>query len=226
MDNIVLIIPAYEPPSSFIELVCKLTDKGFRKIIIVNDGSTEQYEHIFEKISQNGPKIIKLKKNYGKGYALKCAINYAIKEYGKEISIITADCDGQHSVEDIVKIKHALQTTSNSLILGVRKITKKTPFASIVGNIFLSALFFLLTKKFCKDTQTGLRGIPNHLLKYAINAQGKRYEYETNFLFDIANKTNFVFVPIQTIYINKNKNSHFKKFYDSIKILQAIHKLK
>ena len=56
-----------------------------------------------------------------------------------------------------------------------------------------------------------------------INVSGERYEYETNMLSYFAkNKIDMVEEDIKTIYIDKNKNSNFKKIKDSIRVYRTI----
>ena len=56
-----------------------------------------------------------------------------------------------------------------------------------------------------------------------INIPGERYEYETNMLFYFTkNKIDIVEEDIKTIYIDKNKNSNFKKIKDSIRVYRTI----
>ena len=73
------------------------------------------------------------------------------------------------------------------------------------------------------DTQTGLRGIPNDFIKKIINLNGSRFEYEINVLkYAVKEKVLIKEVMINTIYIKKNKSSHFKAFKDSFMIYKEM----
>ena len=56
--------------------------------------------------------------NLGKGRALKTGFNEAINQVEKHrlCGVITADADGQHMVNDIIKIADCLVANNNSII--------------------------------------------------------------------------------------------------------------
>ena len=97
-----ILIPSYEPEKELIPLVDSLFDLGF-DIILVNDGSKKQYDEIFDQVKD---KVIYLeqKPNKGKGAALRMGFSYANINNKDHNFVITVDGDGQHAVEDIVKI--------------------------------------------------------------------------------------------------------------------------
>lgn len=69
------------------------------------------------------------------------------------------------------------------------------------------------------DTQTGLRGIPSSFMRELLALKGERFEFETNMLMETKKrKIPIVEVPIQTIYIEENKTSHFNPIRDSVRI--------
>lgn len=95
-----VVIPALNPPSTFPSYVEELIDCGFNNIIIINDGSTQEYEYIFD-ILQSKPECSLLKHsiNLGKGRAIKNAMRFFLnsKNTGDFIGVITVDSDGQPS---------------------------------------------------------------------------------------------------------------------------------
>ena len=154
----VIIIPAYEPDEKLIRLVGELKEKCDCKILIVDDGSGEKYDWIFERAENFGAVVVRYNKNKGKGGALKTAFNI-VKNWDDAEEIVTADCDGQHLPEDIMKIMKEVKTNKSKIILGARHFTGKVPFRSIFGNKLTSIVFLLAKGKKITDTQTGLRGI-------------------------------------------------------------------
>jgi putative flippase GtrA len=84
-------------------------------------------------------------------------------------------------------------------------------------------VFRLQTGRRCTDTQTGLRGIPIALMRRIMDVPGERYEYEMNVLLYAAdNGVPFVTVPIQTVYIDENRASHFRAVRDSALVYSGI----
>lgn len=72
----IAVIPAYEPPNSFIEYAQKLSAEVDR-LIVVNDGSDTRFDTIFDSIGTfSNTTVLSYKENRGKGYALKQAFSY------------------------------------------------------------------------------------------------------------------------------------------------------
>lgn len=219
MENIIL-IPAYNPDDKLIKLIENLIDLKI-KIVVVNDGSEKNYDYIFSFIkNEYEVEVINHEKNKGKGMAIKTGIKYIIDNYYDCTGIITADSDGQHLPKDIEEISNSIIKNPNSLILGTRDFNQSNiPIKSRLGNKITSFIFYLSAHKKCKDTQTGLRGIPRKLFEKCLNIPGERYEYEMNMLMQFAiNNIDFIYEDIDTVYINGNKSSHFHPIKDSIKI--------
>ena len=108
----------------------KLT-KSFKNIIVVNDGSRDTYEQYFKDFEKKGIIVLKHHINYGKGRALKTALNYILNEYKDIKAIITADSDGQHSPEDIEKVANV---TKNCFV-----VHPKGEFGDLTGLLGVSA---------------------------------------------------------------------------------------
>lgn len=161
--------------------------------------------------------------NYGKGRALKTAFNYVLNNYKDVIWVITVDSDGQHLVKDALKCSQELINSENKLVLGSRNFDEdNVPLKSRVGNKLTRSLFKILCGISISDTQTGLRGIAINDIKRFLYTKGERFEYETNMLLD-AKKYNIKFeeVPIETVYLNENKGTHFNPLRDSVEIYKV-----
>lgn len=226
-ENFFIVIPAYNPNEKLIqsiEEVCIHIDVS--NIIIVNDGSNKElsikiFKYIYSKY--NNITILNHPVNLGKGAALKTAFMYILMNFPKVKGVVTMDSDGQHSVEDVLKLLHIMQEkidnkNYNFLILGCRRF-KNIPFRSFIGNTISRYVYFLLTGKKLKDTQTGLRAISKKVMIESLKITYNRYEFETEqLLIAIENKIEIIEIPIQTIYYDNNKSSHFNPFWDSIRI--------
>ena len=66
-----ILIPAYEPDKKMLNLVSELLYKTTYKIIIIDDGSGEDYADIFNIAEGCGCTVLHHSKNVGKGAALK-----------------------------------------------------------------------------------------------------------------------------------------------------------
>ncbi len=224
ISNLTVLIPALEPGPLLIPYVEHLKEKGLCRFVIVDDGSGSEYDNIFEPMKEiAGCHVIRYETNRGKGYALKTGYKY-IKHHNPECRVITVDSDGQHLPDDVVKIAVAIEQHPKALILGVRDFSQSgIPHKSYVGNRFTSVLFYIFHRKWLSDTQTGLRGFDSTLLDTMSEAPGDRFEYETRVLVDCVKKNiEIVGVPIDTVYFDSNKGSHFRTFRDSAKVMQVL----
>ncbi len=218
--SFVILIPSYNPDEALIELIVSLRQKTTMPIVIVDDGSKKETAPIFAKAEQAGAVCIAHDQNRGKGAALKTGIAYASRAFFDFSGIVTADGDGQHVAEDILAVGYALESHPDSLILGTRSLrNKNVPFKSRWGNRITTFVFRLTSHRKVLDTQTGLRGIPVSLMAMAQKITGDRYEYEMNMLSEMAKAdVPFLPVPIQTVYKDQNKGSHFNAWKDPARI--------
>ena len=216
----VALIPAYEPDEKLINLVKELKENNY-KIVVVNDGSNKDYDKVFNKIKKES-KVIEYDQNQGKGHALKTGLRYIGKQY-KDAVIVTMDADGQHTVKDANHLCEYVKQHPKQIALGSRFRSRKTPLRSKIGNAITMVVFKLSTGSKIYDTQTGLRAFSTELLPYLLSIEGNRYEYEMNVLLNLnRNKIKSKEIPIEVIYIDNNKASHFKTIRDSYLIYKEI----
>lgn len=216
MSQVVIAIPAFEPEQRLVELVRRLKS-DFRDIVVVDDGSHTAGD-VFEDLRTiEGVVVLSHDTNRGKGAALKTAFEEILRRFPDAVGAVTADADGQHLPEDIVRIAQSLTHHPDRLTLGVRTFGKDIPFRSRLGNLWTVIEFRLLTGHHVRDTQTGLRGIPLAFLPLLLNIPGDRYDYEIRMLANTVLRSNsLIQVPIATVYENGNGTSHFKPLADTI----------
>jgi glycosyltransferase involved in cell wall biosynthesis len=222
MNNLILVIPIYQPSVLVLPFLKSIAPSDFQKVVVVDDGSGETYQPIFQSVADfPNFELISYPTNGGKGHALKTAFDYIKKMHPEASGVVTADGDGQHALTDILKVRDALLSHPTSLVLGVRDFHgKDVPKHNKMGNRFSAAYFHLATGVKLGDTQTGLRGIPKNLFPLALESKGERYEYEMNFLLEAVKEAPLVQIGIQTIY-DGNKSSHFHPFRDSARIYKT-----
>lgn len=187
--------------------------------MVVNDGSPNSFNHIFSQISQKST-LLHNAINLGKGAALKHGINYILTHHSDTKAIITLDCDGQHTIDDVLKIKDQFHTKQNiDLIIGVREFNNNIPIRSKIGNKATRSIFKIMFGKTIQDTQSGLRAFNIEFAKSILSIPYNGYEFEMQMLILACNKDMTIMqVPIHTIYINNNASSHFNPIFDSLSI--------
>ncbi len=214
-----VLIPAFEPDERLIRLVTELKSKSDYNIVIVNDGSDETFDYIFETVKNIGCTVLIHKINRGKGMALKTGFAYILDNGDKNSGVVTADADGQHLVDDIIRVANFIPASQKNIVLGVRKFIGNVPLRSTIGNAITRAVFSLVSGEKISDTQTGLRGLPFSILPWLISLEGERFEYEMNMLLKAkAAGIKFTQVDIETVYIAGNMSSHFRTIRDSVRV--------
>jgi hypothetical protein len=127
------------------------------KIIVVNDGSTDDTEQIAR---QRGAFVVNHVHNLGIGAATKTG--YIAAALLKSEIIINIDADGQHDPSYIPKMISILKNREADLVYGSRfsqESDYKTTIARSIGNKFYTSLVNRLGKISITDVNTGFRGI-------------------------------------------------------------------
>lgn len=225
LENAVILIPSLEPDERLPEYVRKLGESGFGHIVIVDDGSSEKYQPIFTEIENlDRTVVLHHEVNMGKGVGLKTGYRYIMENIPDCNGVITADADGQHTLEDCINLAEKLASGERALYLGSRDFgLKDIPLRSRFGNRTTSAVFAALYGCWLPDTQTGLRAFRREDLQFMIDVEGNRFEYEMNVLIACARaKLKMIPVKIATVYENDNSGSHFHPLRDSYRIYKVI----
>lgn len=219
--QVAVIIPSLEPDQRLIVLLRELRAEGFARIVVVNDGSSADYNAFFDAAhNEYGCDLLQHTVNLGKGRSLKNAFNYVLLTWPDCIGVVSADSDGQHSVKDIVVCAQKLTKNPRKLILGCRSFSQKgVPFHNRCGNLITNKVTEIFSGLKVSDTQTGLRGIPREFMKTLMNVKGERFNYEMNMLLKAKeNDVGIAEVPISTIYDADGQSSHFNLWKDSVRI--------
>jgi len=226
MKKRIALIPAYKPNIQLLEFV-KGIEENDMDCLIVNDGSGEEYLSLFHKIErETEARVLSFPENRGKGAALKAGLEYLQKENAGlqgDFTLITLDADGQHLLKDALNLLSVAEEKKDTLILGSRTQSKDSPLRSRIGNGITKEVFHLCTGVEVKDTQTGMRAFSGKMIPEMLDIPGERYEYEMNVLLYLAKEgVPMEEVPIETVYINDNAESHFDTVKDSYRIYKQI----
>lgn len=225
--NCIVIIPMLNPDDKAKEVIDGVIEKGFKKIVVINDGSAKEYLEPFEYAqSKEECVVLTHEVNKGKGRALKTAFSYIMENEPDCDCVVTVDGDNQHKPNDIYNCVKLCYENPDAMILGCRDFSGiDLPLRSKFGNNLTTFIFKTACGVKISDTQTGLRVIPAKYLKIMTEIEGDRYEYETNMLLSLKkNNIPYMEQSIETIYIEDNESSHFNPIVDSIKIYKVIFK--
>ncbi|MBR2338208.1 MAG: bifunctional glycosyltransferase family 2/GtrA family protein [Clostridia bacterium] len=229
IKRITIIIPSLSPDDKLLSLLADLRETGFAHILLVNDGSSAEYDSYFTAAkTEYGCTVLTHAVNQGKGRALKTAFNYLLAECPECIGSVTVDSDGQHRIADIIKVAQETVAHPEALIMGCRDFSPANtdiPPRSRFGNVTTSRVLRMLCGITLSDTQTGLRGFSPQAMRQFMKTRGERFEYEMNMILDAKeNDIPLIEVPIETVYIEENRTSHFNPLKDSLRIYSVFAK--
>jgi glycosyltransferase involved in cell wall biosynthesis len=156
MSELTVIVPVYNEAINLPLLMSSLIDycqKNNWKIIVVNDGSTDNSKEVLEKYSTaECLKIIHHKLNRGYGAAIKSGITACDTGY-----LVTMDGDGQHSVESIAKVFQHMLINDADLVIGSRKGSKSSSYYRGFGKSIIRILAKILMNVPVHDINSGMK---------------------------------------------------------------------
>jgi glycosyltransferase involved in cell wall biosynthesis len=221
---VTVVIPAYNEEKTIGNVILKTAsimdglDVPY-EIIVVDDGSTDKTGQI---ASTYKAIVLSNKKNRGKGYALRRALQHATGDI-----IVTIDSDGEHKPKEIPDLIEPL-FNGTDIVAGSRFLGSQrgaTTNLNIIGNLLFNATIMTLTGKVVTDSQTGFRAIKRHVLE-TLDLESDGYEIEAEITVKgLRNGFTFKEKPI-TVERRRYSVSKLKLLSDGTKILKTILKAK
>ncbi|WP_299439109.1 DUF2062 domain-containing protein [uncultured Aquimarina sp.] len=216
--NCCVFIPTYNNQKTLdrvIKGVLEYTDR----IIIINDGATDDTATILEKY-QGELTIITFSENKGKGMALREGFKQA-NLLGYEY-MITIDSDGQHFPSDLPIFLDELEKKdidSSLLLIGSRNMDDPSvPGKSSFGNKFSNFWYYIETGIKLKDTQSGYRLYPIKEIS-ELKLFTTKFELEIEVIVKLAWRNVEVRnIPVAVLYDETERVSHFRPFKDFTRI--------
>ncbi|ASO17801.1 glycosyltransferase involved in cell wall biosynthesis [Actinoalloteichus hoggarensis] len=114
-DDVWLIVPVYNEA----QVICDVVQKArltFPNIVCVDDGSRDAS---VSEIRKSGAHLVRHPVNLGQGASLQTGIEYARAQPGARF-FVTFDADGQHRVEDVVRMIDRLRQEPLDILVGTR----------------------------------------------------------------------------------------------------------
>jgi len=219
--DIMIVIPVYNPDTKMMDMIKALREDGFRKIVIVNDGSDASREIYFERAQDDYDcDVLTHAVHLGKGRSIKTAFNFILTHYPQCSGVITVDAMGQYSIRDIDRCSEEMSINPGELILGCRNFRDESiPRKSRVMNTISSKAIQIMCGIKVTDTTTGLRGLSKELVESFITVSGENFDYEMNQLLESKEKKVHIHeFPITVDYTEDNITSHFNPLVNSPKI--------
>lgn len=212
--NACVIIPTYNNEKTLKRVLLK-TLEFTPDVIVVNDGSMDSTSLILNEFPQIHQ--VHLPQNQGKGFALRKGFKEAFKQNFDYA--ITIDSDGQHFPEDMISFVEEIEKNGEALLIGDRNMEQEgIPKKSSFGNRFSNFWFWFETGIRLNDTQSGFRLYPIKRMQ-KMKFFTRKFEFEIEVIVKSAWKGIPVKnIPIQVLYDESERVSHFRPFKDFTRI--------
>ncbi|ASJ01076.1 HAD-IA family hydrolase [Thermococcus gorgonarius] len=193
-----VVVPAYNEELTIGAVLSDLL-RYFRRneIVVINDGSRDRTGEIARSF---GVHVITHLINRGLGGALGTGLAYAVRKGAK--IIITFDADGQHLVEDALRVMKPVVEGKADFAVGSRLKgdTSQMPFIKKFGNFVLDVITAIFARKYVSDSQSGLRCFSGECAS-RIRITCDRYAVSSEIIVEVAkNGCRIAEVPIKAVY--------------------------
>ncbi len=173
-----VVIPVFNEEKTVEKIIKKVAASNYPgEIIVVDDGSSDGTHQILKNLErQKNPKIkiYYLKKNQGKGFAVRMGISKSTKKY-----VLIQDADLEYSVSDYPKLITPILSGRCQIVYGTRftHVKNNVTFLSRTSNWFLTSLTKLFFGSRITDMECCFKLFPKDLaLKLGLKAN--RFDFE------------------------------------------------
>lgn len=197
-----VIIPVYNE-AQVVRGVVADVKKVFKNVICVNDGSRDTSS---KEILKAGGTLIEHPLNLGAGAATQTGIDYALLDPAAQY-FITIDADGQHEVEDAVKMLEYLKEHDLDIVFGSRFLGAVHNISPIKRTFLrLAAVFSSKTSGvYLTDPHIGLR-VFNRKFAENLKLTLPDFTHASEIVFRVADGNyRYAEVPISVQYTDYSK---------------------
>ena len=219
-ESLAVVVPCYNVGDRVVPVIEGLLER-VSTIIAVDDGSTDG---CVEPLRAMPIEIVTFPQNRGKGFALQAGFETALKDPGIGC-VAVVDSDGQHDPAELPSLYEAFAREDADLVIGNREFGgEHVPWRSRFGNMMTITIAGWLLGTRVPDTQSGYRLHSRRFLEAVLpHMSGGLYEFEMELLGRaLRGGYRVVSSPIQTIYEEGNRVSHFHKGRDSFRIYRTL----
>lgn len=158
--DVLVVMPAYNEEARIASVIEDLKREEFNNILVVDDGSTDDTGNLAREF---GCVVLTHLVNLGYGAGLRTGFDFALSR-GYD-TVITFDADGQMLAKDAIRL-YKKSEEGFDYVYGYRNFNVRgVPLLRKIVVFFADILTALLSGKYIKDTQSGLRCIKTRLLR-------------------------------------------------------------
>jgi dolichol-phosphate mannosyltransferase len=161
--NSIALIPVYEDTPNLLKVLAKFTHvNAVDEICLIIDGMSQAEVHALSKTIRTHPvpiHVIHNETRRGIGYALKCGIQYALKQ-DYDVTVILAG-NNKDDPREIPRLLYPIEQQGYDYVQGSRFLPGgrrvKNPFLRGVFSRLYPMLWTLATRVYCTDVTNGFR---------------------------------------------------------------------
>ncbi|MFC1602093.1 glycosyltransferase family 2 protein [Pseudomonadota bacterium] len=215
-----VVIPAFNEAATIRALVKRVLLQ-VEQVIVVDDGSTDGTS---AELADLDVTVLNNAQNSGKAASLQHGFRYALQQGCKVV--ITLDGDGQHAPEEIPRLLEAATDRPNYIIVAARLINREAaPPLRLFANKFADFWVSWASGYPVVDSQSGFRLYPAALLENVVQMDFKAegFVFESKIFIEAAKQHFYsVVVPVESIYLPDRRESHYRPFSDTSRIVFMI----
>jgi glycosyltransferase involved in cell wall biosynthesis len=197
MDNVWIVIAAYNEEQKISSVVHSLHKQSYHNIVVVNDGSKDKTA---DAAASADATVLTHCINRGQGAALKTGIDFALLHNAEYI--VTFDADGQHHAEEIQLLLEPLKNAEAEVCLGSRFLNNASN-VSWHRKMLLKAgagIIWFFYGIYLTDSHNGFRAFKRDAIK-KLNLKADRMEHASEILEQIAiKKLKYKEIPVTITY--------------------------
>lgn len=214
--KISIVLPAKNEAGAIGETINKINQlHKIDEIIVVNDGSTDETQHVAE---QAGAKVIVHPYSKGNGAAIKTGARHASGDV-----IVFMDADGQHDANDILRLIEKIEQGFD-LVVGARQKGSQASIGRGVANKLYNNLASYMSDHTVEDLTSGFRAVRADKFKEFIYLLPNGFSYPTTSTMAFFRAGYSVtYVPIHAA--KRIGKSHIHPVKDSVRFFLIIFKI-
>jgi glycosyltransferase involved in cell wall biosynthesis len=211
--DVSVVIPAFDEEQGIGAVVLGLKDRGFREVLVVDDGSSDQTAL---RAAAAGARVVRHPYNKGNGAAVKTGIREAVGDV-----VLLMDADGQHDPDEAAALYGPIGPYD--MVIGARS-SKDQTLTRALGNAVFKALASWLTGRPIPDLTSGYRAARRNRLVEILHLLPNGFSYPTtSCLAFLKSGLSVQFVPIHAR--KRVGSSKIKAFRDGTRFLLIILKI-
>ena len=202
-----VVVPCYNEKNTILEVINALKNVSIDdlEIIVVDDASTDGTTEILKNNRNKIDKLICLKRNGGKGHALKVGFKHATKDI-----VTIQDADLEYNPKEFVRLLQPFYREDDraaDIVYGSRyargEVYAVESYWHAMGNRFLTWLFNIKNNVWLTDMETCYKLFRREIIQ-SINIEEKRFGFEPEISAKVTKTREYNIIEMPISYYPRN----------------------